>query len=48
MKIWLACELVLALVLAMGCAAFEQSPNAVPEKLAQPDRGQLYVPEPVQ
>ena len=45
MRIWLPG--LLALLLGMGCAAFEQNQNALPDKLSGADRGHLYIPEPV-
>jgi hypothetical protein len=34
------------LVWLAGCAAFEQTPQDVQQKLADPTSGKLYVPEP--
>ena len=28
-----------------GCAAFEQTPGDVQQKLAEPTKGQLYIPD---
>ena len=34
------------LLLLAGCAVIEQRPEEVERKLAEPTRGQLFVPEP--
>lgn len=36
------------LVVLTGCAAFEQSPDDISKKLADPTRGQLYERDPLQ
>ena len=43
MKLLLLGLLLLSLV---GCAVFEQTPEDVQQKVTEPTKGKLYVPEP--